>query len=136
MGERKYRQRGYMEEEPREGRRGAAPSRREGPRGRGLGAPRAESFQCARCGAKADVGDDVALDAVCRTCGEDLRSCVNCGQFDTSAPNECRAGVEERVSSKAKRNQCEKFEPKVVQGFASDSGRDDPKKAFDELFDF
>jgi hypothetical protein len=43
-----------------------------------------------------------------------------------------------RIGAKAKRNDCDQFEPKVVQGFASDAKAksDDPKAAFDALFDF
>jgi hypothetical protein len=43
-----------------------------------------------------------------------------------------------RIVAKAKRNDCEIFEPKVVKGFGSDSKAkpDDPKAAFDALFDF
>ena len=42
----------------------------------------------------------------------------------------------ERIGAKAKSNECELFEAKVTKEFGSDSGRpDDPKAAFDALFD-
>jgi len=126
-----------MEEEPRERSRSRAPQpRQDGPRGRGLGAPTAEAFKCARCGAEASFESEVDVHADCRSCGDALHSCVNCRHFDTSARNECRAGIEERVVGKSRGNTCTKFEPKIVQGFESDSDDSDPKKAFDELFDF
>jgi hypothetical protein len=41
------------------------------------------------------------------------------------------------VVAKAQRNSCDKFAPKLVKGFARDSApkSDDPKAAFDALFD-
>ena len=57
--------------------------------------------------------------------------------IDTGARNECRAGVTERIAAKSKNNECELFEPKIVQEFDSDSGAEgDAKSAFDALFDF
>ncbi len=43
----------------------------------------------------------------------------------------------ERIARKAERNECGLFEPKTVQDFEPESSRpDDPKAAFDSLFDF
>lgn len=137
MGARKYSQRGYMDDAPRErsARRDPRPERR-GPGGRGLGAPTATSFKCARCGGRLDP-ETTGGDARCGGCGDAVHSCVNCRSFDTAAPNECRAGVAERIAAKSKRNDCGSFEPKLVQDHAADSGSaDDPKAAFDALFDF
>ena len=138
---RKYRQRGYQDDGGDAGRgrgSGAPRERREGPRGRGLGKPTATVFKCARCGARVlDV--EVALNAICRECGSDLHTCTNCRWFDSSAPKECRQPIEERIASKAKRNECELFAAKTVQEFASDSSGpapSDAKAAFDDLFDF
>lgn len=138
---RKYRQQGYQDDDRGSGRRpaGSGPRpRREGPRGRGLGKPTATRFKCARCGARV-LETDVAFDAVCGECGSDLHSCTNCGYFDSSAPNECRKPVDERISAKSKRNECGLFQAKTVQEFASDSegvAPSDAKSAFDDLFDF
>ena len=139
MTDRKYRQRGYQDDGGREKarRRPAAPRpRREGPRGRGLGAPTAEIFRCATCGQRSTAPGTAETIAVCSSCGADLHTCTNCRHFDSSAPLECRRPVPERIGAKAKSNECELFEAKVTKEFGSDSGRpDDPKAAFDALFD-
>jgi hypothetical protein len=138
--DRKYRQQGYMDEGGAEKPRGGRPSgprpRREGPRGRGLGAPTAEVFRCAVCGQQSAAPGAGETTAGCSSCGADLHSCTNCLHFDSSAPLECRKPVSKRIGGKAKSNMCELFEAKVTKEFGSDSGRpDDPKAAFDALFD-
>ena len=142
MTDRKYKQRGYMEREQEQQRRDkpqAPRERREGPRGRGLGAPTATVWRCRVCGTEQAVMGTVGPDATCTRCGGDLHTCTNCAHFDSSQPKECRKPVEERVTSKSKRNRCELFSPAVVQVFASE-GRDssqpssDPRAAFDALF--
>jgi len=139
MSDRKYGQRGYLEDD-------RAPSRRrpasreggEGPRGRGLGAPTDTVASCARCGETVPVSRQA--DDVCQGCGSDLHTCTNCGYFDPSAPSECRLEIEVRIAAKSKRNDCELFEPKLVKEFARDGGSSgsagDPKAAFDDLFNF
>ena len=118
-------------------RRPAGPKpRREGPRGRGLGAPTAELFRCATCGRQAADPGPGETAAACSSCGADLHTCTNCRHFDSSAPMECRQPVPQRIGAKAKGNECELFEAKVTKEFGSDSGRpDDPRAAFDALFD-
>jgi hypothetical protein len=117
--------------------RSKGPRQNDGrPRGRGLGAPTATVFRCARCGGKQTLTGPIANDAACPDCGQDLHTCTNCIHLDSSAPNECREEVPVRVVKKAARNDCSLFAPKRVQEFESDSGKaDDPKAAFDALFD-
>lgn len=138
MSDRKYSQRGYQEDDERGRSRGAdapRPGRREGPRGRGLGRPTESAFACARCGTRVPLVDPVAVDATCAQCGNDLHTCTNCRHFDTAARFECRQPIPERIPSKAKRNTCELFEPRLAQTFESGSDRpDDPHAAFDALF--
>ena len=147
MSDRKYKQRGYQEEERREERRPAPEGPRErpeGPRGRGLGAPTATVFRCRVCGSKQQVSGVLAPDAVCASCGNDLHTCSNCVNFDTSRPNECRKPVLQRIAAKSKRNTCELFTPNTVQEFGgelppvttSPGGPrfNDPRAAFDALF--
>jgi hypothetical protein len=137
MSERKYGQKGYQSDAPREQRGGPAkpPERREGPRGRGLGAPTEETFRCATCGAKQAAPAPDAYDASCFKCRTALHSCSHCSFFDTSAPKECRKPILERVAKKTGANRCELFEPKVAlernEGHASGS---DVRAAFDALF--
>ncbi len=136
----KYRQQGYQDDRRNERSSRSAPrTPREGPRGRGLGKPTATRFKCSRCGEKVLDLQEVALDATCASCGSDLHSCTNCTYFDSSAPNECRQPIEERIAIKSKRNTCDLFAPKTVQEFESDSSGvapSDAKAAFDDLFDF
>src|SRR3954467_13180686 len=94
----KYRQRGYKDSERSEARRGSAPQgpreKKEGPRGRGLGAPTATAFRCGACGER-QVSAEVAMEAVCGKCGQSLHTCSNCIHFDTSTRWECRQTIPE-----------------------------------------
>ncbi|MGV8039631.1 MAG: hypothetical protein AB2L07_05990 [Thermoanaerobaculaceae bacterium] len=146
MPDRKYRQSGYMDSEPRERsesprpqpkeRSGAPWERPDGPRGRGLGAPTESVFRCRRCGARQRVDVSLPFDAVCEGCSNDLHTCSNCIHFDTSRPKECRKPVTERVANKIKRNECELFTPGLVQEFAKEqpAPTSRPRDAFDALF--
>ena len=140
---RKYRQSGYQESD-RSGRSGRATKtgrsgrpKTQGPKGRGLGKPSRSVFRCFRCGADQDLATEVAFAAVCAGCGSDLHSCTNCSYFDSSAPNECRQPISRRIARKSSRNECDHFASKTAQEFDSDrGGPEDPKSAFDALFDF
>jgi hypothetical protein len=136
MPDRKYRHRGYQDEERREEKRppaeGPPRERPEGPRGRGLGAPTVTVFRCRMCGTKQQLTGN---------CGNDLHTCSNCVHFDTSKPNECRKPVVQRVTNKSRRNACDLFTPNTVQEFASDrppagggAPSSSPRDAFDALF--
>lgn len=141
MSDRKYRQRGYQDEDrgesaSRRGGRSAPRSRPEGPRGRGLGRPTQSVFCCARCGQRVPLLDRVEADAVCPNCDAALHTCTHCQFFDTAAPLECRQPIEERIARKSERNDCDSFEPRLKQEFesTSDDRPDDPRAAFDALF--
>ncbi len=138
MSDRKYRQKGYRDDDGRPSSSPQEPSgrREEGPRGRGLGAPTQTTFKCSRCGNKLGPAPD--FEETCSNCGSDVHTCSNCRFLDPSAPNECRLPVQTRITAKSKRNRCEEFEPKLVQVFSSDSGGSakGAKAAFDDLFNF
>jgi predicted RNA-binding Zn-ribbon protein involved in translation (DUF1610 family) len=146
MSDRKYKQRGYQNEERREEQRPSEErprERPEGPRGRGLGAPTATVFRCRMCGTRQQLAGPLAFDAICSSCGNDLHTCSNCVHFDTSKPNECRKPVLQRITNKTRRNACELFTPNTVQEFASDRPATNtangtvvssPRAAFDALF--
>ncbi len=138
MSDRKYNQRGYMQDDAPRAQRQAPRQRREGPRGRGLGAPTKEVFRCRDCGEEVPRLGDLDFDTTCSKCGVALHSCVNCSQFDTSASLECLQPIPARVSSKIKANQCELFQPKVTMERESDTSGPAPtagKAAFDALFE-
>ena len=95
------------------------------------------------CGTRQQLSGTVALDATCTNCGNDLHTCSNCINFDTSRPNECRKPVLQRVTNKSRRNTCELFTPNTVQEFGSDrpaavtpdgTAVSSPRAAFDALF--
>jgi hypothetical protein len=149
MSDRKYRQSGYQDsdrgrdERPQRDER-PRPSgpvdRTERPRGRGLGAPTAEVFRCARCGESAPVAAAMAAAAVCGKCGADLRTCTHCVSFDTASPFECRQRIPTRVSPKDRNNRCELFAPRLSAEFAREQApaadAKDPRAAFNALFKF
>lgn len=135
---RKYSQPGYGDssrsEKPRSKPTGPRPQR-EGPRGKGFGAQREDVFRCRDCGTQRQISDEVAFDTECRKCGRTLHNCVNCRFFDSGARFQCRQTLPAELASKTKANQCELFDPKVVQEFASDVNRSsDARAAFDALF--
>lgn len=149
----KYRQRGYKDSERGErggggggGGRGpqGPPQKKEGPRGRGLGAPTESVFRCAVCGEKqltalsGITSEEIAPEATCKKCGAALHTCSNCIHFDTSARWECREWekIPARVAKKTAANDCPCFSPKLVTEFAKDRDKpsSDPRAAFDALF--
>ncbi len=145
--DRKYRQRGYQDTGGRPDRSRSLqggqgpPPKKEGPRGRGLGAPGETVFRCARCGEKRPVLEEIPVDATCAKCGNDLHTCSNCIHFDTSVRWECRKyeEVPARIVKKSTRNECPLFTPKTAQEFGNDSGKGNPgdaRSAFDALFKF
>jgi hypothetical protein len=147
MSDRKYRQRGYQDDDrPKErGQRGPekkpelrAPGRvfqsASGPKTPNLMGSH-EVFRCARCGNLLAL--PVAADGRCARCGVDLHSCVNCVSFDTSARWECSqaAALPARVSPKDERNQCSLFSPRTtVERQTGTPGPTSARQAFDDLF--
>src|SRR3984893_5718807 len=118
MSDRKYRQRGYQDENKPRGPKGPAPARppkqdrapgrqlqdAAGPKTPNLMASH-EVFRCARCGNR--LGLPVERDGRCSKCSVDLHSCVQCVSFDTSARFECsQAALTARITPKDVRNDC------------------------------
>ncbi len=146
MSDRKYRHRGYQDDDrDREQQQRQRPKtdgvkRFDGaPRGRGLGAPTTVAFKCARCGH--ELADPrIEKDTTCSSCGSALHCCTNCSFFNTGAQFECRKPITARVESKTKANDCTYFEPKAVRDLkvkATPDGPDgpaDPHAAFHALF--
>ena len=151
MSDRKYRQRGYQDDErdrrPR-GQKPAPPKERapgrvlqdaSGPKTPNLMSAH-EVFRCARCGNLLAV--PVAADAKCSRCGVDIHSCIQCVSFDTSARWECTqsAKLPARVSPKDERNDCAFFTPRttVERQTSTPTAPSGPstsaRKAFDDLF--
>ena len=155
MSDRKYRQRGYQDDErdraPRgEGKPKPPPKERapgrvlqdeRGPKTPNLMAAH-EVFRCARCGnlLPASVG---LLDR-CSKCGVDLHACIHCASFDTSARWECTQSpaLPARVTPKDARNTCALFAPRTTverqtstpAASGGSSGTSSARRAFDDLF--
>jgi hypothetical protein len=142
MSDRKYRQRGYQDDGPRE-RRPDAP--RKPPEPRDPRIPRdprvpnmpgfRDVFRCARCGNL--EGTDVGSLSRCGKCGTDLHACIHCVSFDSGAPFECTQRIPARISPKDVKNTCTLFSPRLKverETGSAPAGPSSAKKAFDDLF--
>src|SRR3954452_22198012 len=160
MSDRKYRQRGYhdddRERQPRGEHKPPPPKERapgrvfqdeRGPKTPNLMAAR-EVFRCARCGNL--LSTPVGLLDACSKCGVDLHSCVQCVNFDTSVRWECEVNdkIPARVSPKDARNNCPLMTPRTTverqtstpptpsgsSGSGGNASSNSARKAFDDLF--
>src|SRR4029079_16089201 len=126
MSDRKYRQRGYRDDDrdrqapgprPQSPPAQRAPGRvlqdERGPKTPNLMAAH-EVFRCARCGKLLSLPVR-ALDA-CSKCGVDVHSCIQCVSFDTTARWECSQNdkIPARVSPKDVRNTCPLMTPRTT----------------------
>ena len=148
MSDRKYRQRGYQDDDreraprpqgPRPAPEPGAPAgarriSQDGPRNINMPGYR-EVVRCAQCG---NVGSaDVAFDARCARCGADLHSCAQCTSFDPGSPLECMQTIPARVSPKNAKNTCTLYSARTtVERETTTPRTDDARKAFDDLFKF
>lgn len=145
--ERKYRHRGYMDQEQHEAPRPQAPRPRQEPLGPKT--PRMVGTvlraRCANCGAVLLPGFDP--NGQCPRCHFDLHCCKQCVHFDTSARFECTQPIPERIPKKDVRNDCPFFEFRMtVEKDTSPTSTapathtfsplrpDDARKAFEDLF--
>jgi hypothetical protein len=147
MSDRKYRQRGYQDdnrERPRAA-RPAQPREPGAPRGRpDLREPRApnvpgfsETIRCANCGET--LTSPFTPSTTCTRCGAAVHSCAQCTFFDPGARFECMQNqhLTARVTPKDAGNECPLYEPRVkVERQTTSKGPADPKSAFDDLFKF
>ena len=141
MSDRKYRQRGYMDNdrEPQRSKPQSKPQAqskpldREGPRSPKMMAF-GETVKCASCGAKAPTSINLA--SSCSNCKADLHTCRQCTYFDPSARFECsKTTITARIVNKNARNMCELFVPRtVVERQTSSGAPTDARQAFAKLF--
>ena len=148
MSDRKYRQRGYQDDDrdrrptpkvPRAAPEPGAPAgtrriSQDGPKTINMPGYR-EVVRCSQCG---NVGTaDVGADARCPRCGTDLHACAQCASFDPGSRFECMQPITARVSPKNARNSCQLFTPRTtVERETTTPRTDDARKAFDDLFKF
>lgn len=139
MSERKYRHRGYMDND-REPQRSpesrpkqqSKPVDREGPRSPKMMAF-GETVKCSSCAAKAPPS--ITLESTCPNCRADLHTCRQCTYFDPSAHFQCSKSIPARIVNKNARNTCELFVPRtVVERQTSSGAPTDARQAFANLF--
>jgi hypothetical protein len=147
VSDRKYRQRGYQDDDrearpklpakpPREpgAPAGARRISQDGPKNINMPGYR-EVVRCTQCGSS--VGQDIRFDSRCPRCGTDLHACAQCGSFDPGSRFECMQPVEARITPKNARNTCTLFSPRTTVERETTAPRsDDARKAFDDLFKF
>jgi hypothetical protein len=147
MSERKYRQRGYMDdprdrERPGQGSSNQA-KREQAPRGQPPLAPKTPNMpgfrdvvRCARCGNV--LTPPIGLDTRCERCGTELHSCAQCAHFDTGSRFECTQPIEARITPKDAKNACTFFGARVTMERETKSSGQAPtaRQAFDDLFKF
>lgn len=141
MSDRKYRQRGYMDNDrepqrpkPQQGPQGQSrPHDREGPRSPKMMAF-GEAVKCSNCGIQAPA--TINFTTTCAKCKAELHSCRQCSYFDPSAHFECsNAKIAKRIVNKGANNTCELFAPRTVVERQTTSGAPtDARQAFAKLF--
>ena len=147
MSDRKYRQRGYQDEGPRERRPQAPRDRgsRPNPATRACRATRAcptcrVSAKCSAArGAAASNRWPSGLQSTCTKCGADLHACVQCGSFDAGATFECMQQIPVRVSAQGHPQHLHVLLRRASKSNARPDRRrpvSGAKKAFDDLFKF
>jgi hypothetical protein len=148
MSERKYRQRGYQDEErdrsprPSTPRPAPEPGAPAGARRISQDAPKnlnmpgfREVVRCAQCGQLA--AEEIGFLSRCARCGTELHSCAQCTSFDPASRFECMQPIPERITPKTARNSCTFFTPrKTVERETTTPRTNDARKAFDDLFNF
>ena len=142
MSDRKYRQRGYQDNdrEPQRPRPQSNPLEAQGSPRRDREGPRSpkmmafgEAVNCSSCGAKAPK--QITAESTCPNCRAELHTCRQCNYFDPSARFECSKTITARIVNKNARNTCELFAPRaVVQRQTSSGAPTDARQAFANLF--
>ena len=146
MSDRKYRLRGYQDDDrdrqpkpkpvrpPQEpgAPAGARRLSQDGPRNLNMPGFR-QVVRCTQCGATIEA--EVGLDSRCARCGTDLHACAQCGSFDPGSRFECMEAVAARISPKNAGNSCTLYAPRTTVERETTTPRvDNARKAFDDLF--
>ena len=154
--ERKYRQRGYMDDDrPEERSRPKSPPTQQlTPEERiqrkslrhAIDREAREVLRCQVCGKGISDFGTISESSACPHCGAALHCCRTCTSFDSAARWQCRAEIPEPIPDKNKANGCEHYAPRLVldsTGRRSAGGSDggggrpsssDPRSQFENLF--
>ena len=121
-GDRKYRQRGYMDGDADRGRSGAERERPRQPGPRppldvtGPRLPRlvqtVTAARCWNCATPLAPGTD--FKGPCPKCAAPLHCCKQCAHFEPSTRFQCRKPIAVRIAAKDQPNECELFSPRVT----------------------
>lgn len=145
---RKYKQRGYQEDDRDERAPRRTPPRERQPEERyhrkglrhALDRDANAVLRCYACGRNVQDVASIAEASSCPHCSAALHCCRNCRQFDSGARWQCRAEIAEPVADKTKANACTEYAPALVldatgKRTRTASGRaGDPRSAFEDLF--
>ena len=146
--DRKYRQRGYQDDDrdrqpkpqgqgPRQPPEPGAPAgarriSQDGPKNINMPGYR-EVVRCAQCASV--VPADIGFETRCPRCGTELHSCATCVSFDPGSRFECMQTIPARISPKNAKNACTLYEPRTtVERETTAPRQNDARKAFDDLF--
>jgi len=155
--ERKYRQRGYQDDDRRDDRSSrtqAPPQKQLTPEERiqrkslrhAIDREAREVLRCHVCGRSIfDLGT-ISPSSTCPHCNAALHCCRTCTNFDSAARWECRAEIAEAVPDKHEANACTLYAPRLVldatgrrsAGSPGNGGgrgsSNDPRAQFENLF--
>jgi hypothetical protein len=142
MSDRKYRQRGYQDDDrdrpqAKPGETPPGPSRTRGDRPEGPRTPNMPGFRsvvrCHRCGSL--VNTVILVNTICAKCGASLHCCAQCESFDPGARYECMQPITARVAPKDAFTTCQLFEPRsIVERETGSVKQTTARSAFDDLF--
>ena len=142
MSDRKYRQRGYQDDNrdrqpPRDKSGGPQEPKPRGERPEGPRTPNMPGFRtvvrCHRCGGL--VTTAVLVNTTCPKCANALHCCAQCESFLPSARYECMQQIPARVAPKDAFNTCELFDARsTVERETGSARQSTTRSAFDDLF--
>src|SRR5687768_16182722 len=148
MSDRKYRQRGYHDDDrdrpaPQKPARPAPePGAPAGARRISGDAPKTINMpgyrEVVRCAQSGNAGTpDVGHEGRRPRSRTDLHACAQCASADPGSRFECMQNIPARISPKNARNNCDLFSPRTTVERETTTPRNDyARKAFDDLFKF
>ena len=71
---------------------------------------------------------------LCPSCGKELKICMNCLHYDSSAYHECRESQAEYVQDKQRANFCDYFMPGGKRTMGSSGKEQEARNRFEDLF--
>jgi hypothetical protein len=95
-------------------------------------------MKCHHCHKPIEINSTVPISRreTCSACNSDIRVCLNCDFYDSTAKWECREDVSEAVRDKTKGNFCDSFKPRNSDPttMKTSTTKDDLLSAAEKLF--